>query len=201
MYRALVQPVSSALFLLILAMSGSGLACAPGQDLRVFPVEGEQTVAVPGKNLVSDPLSSVDFAGLDDALSQSVTQTFTNQGIDANDVDDFHVTALSIEVTAPLNRDGEPLQDLRFLDKLSFRLGGVGLDDVILSESADAAFAPNVIRYEFPVDTAQNLKAYLAADSMSLSADAQANDRPSLGCDLHIKASFAVQVNPLGLAD
>ena len=93
------------------------------------------------------------------------------------------------------------MQDLRFLDKIVFRLAAEGLDDVVLGESAPDAFAPNVFRYDFSVDTTQNLKAYLAAPSMSLSADAQANDRPTLGCDLHIQARFQVQVNPLGLAN
>ena len=179
----------------------SVLACAPGQDPRVFPVSAEQKLSVPGKNLVSDPLGELGFAGLDEALSQSVSRTLQNQGVDANDVDDFHVERLLIEVTAPLDRDGQPVQDLRFLDSLRFTLTAPGLDEALLGQSADGAFAQGVFRYDFTVDRQQNLKNYLAAASMSLNAEAQANDRPALGCDLHILARFEIAVNPVGLLD
>lgn len=185
----------------LLALWPLAQACTPIKQAQTFPITGEQIVSVPGKNLISDPLSLVPFDDLGDTLNQSVKQTFANQGVDDNDVDDFHATALRLEVLGPLDRDGQPLQDLRFLDRVAFTLSAPELDDVVIGESAAAAFAQGVYAYDFAVDTGQNLRAFLAAESMTLDVSAEANDRPNLGCDLKISVAFEVQVNALGLLE
>jgi hypothetical protein len=177
------------------------LACNPLPELERFDVDGEQVVSVPGKNLVSEPLSIVPVEGLGDNLSQSMSQSFENQGVDPNDVDSFVPKQILLEVTAPRDRDDNLLQDLRFLDRVTFVLEAEGLADAVVAQSAAGAFAVGVTRHDFAVDSGQNLKAFVTAPRMTLRVDATANDRPALGCDLRFYAAFTVDVNPGGLVD
>lgn len=176
-------------------------ACNPLEPYERFDVGGEQVISIPGKNLVSDPLVSVPVEGLGDELGQSISSTFENQGVDANDVDSFFPKEMLIEITKPLDRDGNPLQDLRFFDRITFVLSAPGLSETEVARSAEGAFAAGVGRYTFPIDAEHNLKDYLAAESMTLTVDAKANDRPALGCDVRFVTTFSVDVNPAGLID
>ncbi|MFH1809321.1 MAG: hypothetical protein ABIJ09_11290 [Pseudomonadota bacterium] len=177
------------------------LACNPVQDLERFDVDGEQVVSIPGKNLVSDPLSVIPVDGIADNLSQSVSQSFENQGVDTNDVDSFVAKSVTLEVLGPADRNGNLLQDLRFLDQVRFVLQAEGVAEAVVAESASDAFGVGVFRYDFVVDSNHNLKDFLAAPSMTLRVDATANDRPGLGCDLRFATTFTVDVNPAGLLD
>jgi len=176
-------------------------ACNPFAELERFDVDGEQTVSIPGKNLIAAPLTFVPVEGIGDALSQSISQTFENQGIDENDVDSFAPKAVLIEVLGPQDRNGNFLQDLRFFDRVVFTVSAEGVGEAVVAESAAGVFAIGVTSYEFPIDSKQNLRDYLAADAMTLTVDAQANDRPALGCDVRFATTFAVDVNPGGLVD
>lgn len=188
-------------------MTGSALAalaaiaCNPFADLEQFDLTGEQTVSIPGKNLVSDPLSVVAVPGIGDSLSRSMSQTFENQGVDKNDVDSFVPKQVLIEIVAPtpMDRDGHFMQDLRFFDQITFKVSADGVGEAVVAQSAAGAFAVGVTRYEFPIDTNQELKSYLVANAMTLTVDAMANDRPALGCDVHFAATFTVDVNPAGV--
>lgn len=177
------------------------VACNPLEEYERFDVTGEQTVSIPGKNLVADPLSLVPVPDIGDALSQSISQTFDNQGVDKNDVDSFLPKEVLIEVMGPQDRDGNFLQDLRFFDRVVFTVSAEGVGEAVVAESAAGAFGIGVTSYTFPIDDSQDLRDYLAAAAMTLTVDAQANDRPALGCDVHFAATFAVDVNPGGLID
>jgi len=176
------------------------IACNPFADLEKFDLTGEQTVSIPGKNIVSDPLSVVAVPDIGDSLSQSMSQTFENQGVDKNDVDSFVPKQVLIEIVAPtpMDRDGHFMQDLRFFDQITFKVSADGVGEAVVAQSAPGAFAVGVTRYEFPVDSAQNLKSYVVASAMTLTVDATASDRPALGCDVHFAAIFTVDVNPGG---
>lgn len=176
------------------------MACNPFAELEKFDITGEQTVSIPGKNIVSDPLSVVPVPDIGDSLSQSMSQTFENQGVDKNDVDSFSPKQVLIEIVPPTpqDRDGNYLQDLRFFDQIAFRVSAEGVGEAVVSQSAAGAFAAGVTRYEFPIDAKQNLKSYVIANAMTLTVDATASDRPALGCNVRFAAVFTVDVNPAG---
>ena len=176
-------------------------ACQPLEDLKTFEFSGEQEVTIPGKNLVADPLATIPLDSIDEDFNRSLSETFTNQGVDANDVDSFTLKAVSLTLHGPVDNDGRPMQDLRFLDLVRFSLSADDISDTLLTESETDAFSPGVIHYDFPVDQNQELGDFLVADSMTMTVDAEANDRPALGCDLLFKTTFVVVVNPMGLTD
>lgn len=177
------------------------IGCNPFEEMEHFDIDGEEIVAIAGQSPTVGPLSVVPVDNLGDNLAQSMSKTFTNQGVDKNDVDSFLAKEILIEVTAPKDRDGQPLQDMRFFDKVSFHISAEGVGKEEITSSADDAFDIGVTKYVFPIDKKRNLKEYLVAESMTLSVEASANERPFLGCEIRFATVFAVDVNPGGIID
>lgn len=176
------------------------LACAPWQEIERFEVKGDQSVDIEGQSLVAE-LRQIPVDAIGDALSQEISQTFANKGVDRNDVDSFSPKQALIEITAPLDRDGQPLQDLRFLERVEFSVSSSGNDAALVAKSVPDAFTAGIATYAFAVDENQNLRDHLVADAMTLTVDALARERPVLGCTVRFAVTFIVDVNPAGLLD
>jgi hypothetical protein len=184
-----------------LALGSSLLAggCIPA-GLLTFEIEAEEEVSVPGKDIApGNALAPTETVPVDlgGALSENMEQSFSTEGVKKEAVDSLKLTGLRVDVTNP-EEGGRILRDLSFFTSLKFFLGADGVDPVLVAESEDGVFNPEVIAYDFPVTEAE-LKGILdASDQLIMTTEAEVNDRPNFKTDLVFSVTLTAVANPAG---
>ncbi|MBI5495460.1 MAG: hypothetical protein HY904_10590 [Deltaproteobacteria bacterium] len=173
-------------------------------------VEHSESVDIPGGPslgiLAPDGLNPANAGG---GLTRALSSTLSNQGVSKGDVKNVSLTQLHLAVTAPL-RNGAPIQDLRFLDRLTMTMSAEGLPDVVVAESLPAAggdggtqsptFGPGVFAVDIPPVPGLDLKDYVTQDAMTVKVEVTANGRPALSCTVQFTVKLDAQLNPVGAA-
>jgi len=145
--------------------------------------------------------------GLGVGVTQQLSTQLDNQGAQEGDIRAAAFTQFKLEVTAPL-RNGEPAQDLRFLDGLAVFISAAGLPELKVAESLSppagtsrsASFGPGITTVELPLVPGLNLKDYVTAEGMAVRVEVTANGRPALSCTVTFTVAMRVDLNPAGAA-
>jgi hypothetical protein len=173
--------------------------CLPA-DLLTFEIEAEEEVTVPGKDILpGNPLAPTETIpdDLGGALSENMRQSFSTEGVKKEAVDSLKLTAMKVTVTNP-EEGGRILRDLSFFDSLKFFLNAEGGDPVLVAESEAGAFGAEVIEYDFPVTEAELKPLLDASDELTLTTEAETNDRPNFATDLLFSVTLTAVANPAG---
>ena len=187
----------------VLVLAGcSGTPPRPDQ----LDISHEESVDVGGgPNLMPLAPDAFNTPGAGSGLTQELTTSLGDQGVEENEVKSVKLTRLALEITAPI-RDGVPAQDLRFLDLLVMRFSSPGKDPVVVAESLppltgtqSASFGRDVFSVEIPVKDVE-LKDYVTADSMDVTTVVTANGRPAFSCTVKITTTLHVELDPVGAA-
>jgi hypothetical protein len=159
----------------------AGLLLAPTgcAHLLTITVEQEGSTVVPGAGVVGELLGTLDIGGFDD-LSVNVDQELANQGVDPGDISSVRVSELRLSTP-----DGD---DLSFLTVLDISIGSEGMDTVRIAHQD--AFPEGEKTVEMDLDD-EDLTAYVVADSMVVTTDAEGTAPPD---DTTIDVYMAIEV-------
>ena len=187
-------------------VAGAVAGCSAANRPDQIEVRHEENISVGGgPNLL--PPNALDVPQAGTGLRQGLTSSLDNQGVSASDVKSVTLAQFSLEVTEPL-RNGQPIQDLRFLDSVVMTFGGDGLPDVTVAQSLpppggstqSASFAQGVFQVDIPVTPGLELKDYVTGPQMTVGVEVVANGRPALSCTVKSTIVLKVQLNPVGAA-
>ncbi len=176
--------------------------CPNVEDLLTYERDVEQEITVPGTGvgvgnnpLVADQVFPIDFGA---AISDSLDQSFSTEGIQKNAVSSLTITALRLEVTNP--EDDARVKDLEFIESAKFLLAAENADAVLVAESEPDVFQDGTLEYDFPVTENELVDVLNGGDEMMLDSDVEFDEdnRATFATDVLFTATLKVIADPVG---
>ena len=169
-----------------------GAACTPP-----FTIPSSTEISVPGEGILGGnplvPDQVFPSEVINDALVDSINQSFDTQGYDKGSVKSLTLTKLSLTVTNPEEGGGRQLKDLSFLEKLTLFIAASGGGTPInVAESDETAFADQQIAYDMPTSGAELAEAFKASDALDMTADVDPGETPRFETDVRIDTELTV---------
>lgn len=176
--------------------SAAALAFAVGCT-PPFTIPSSTEISVPGEGilggnpLVPDQVFPSEL--VNDALVNSINQSFDTQGYDKGSVKSLTLTNLTLTVTNPEEAGGRQLKDLTFLEKLTLFIAAAGSEETIkVAESDDGAFTAELQTYSVPTTGAELAEALKSSDALDMTADVDPGETPRFETDVLIETELTV---------
>ncbi len=166
--------------LLPIGLVTSWVACR-GATLAHIDIDGNDTLVVPGGNILEDLLGDIGFDGFTN-MNLTESKKLKNQGVSPGDIQDVRLVSFELEVLDP--DDG----DLSFFSSIDVWVNAPGLSPVLIASSEDFGDGVRVVSFDvMDVDITD----YVVSESMTLSTDIVANSPRD---DTRLKASYLLDV-------
>ncbi|MDJ1503935.1 hypothetical protein [Xanthocytophaga agilis] len=170
-----------------LFISFLGYSCKDQLDrLLTFRINNESTCTIPGANLVNPVFNNIVPTP---SITSNSSQTFENEGTNANLVKNIVLEKLKLTITSPSDAD------FRFIESIKIYIKADGLPKVLIASKISI---PTNIGKELELDpTQEKLDEYIKKSNYTLENEVVTRSAPWPEMELKINTTFKVTADPL----